>query len=279
MDSAFPRRLIAGRHHPLVKRVRRMVRATDMSSDGLVLLETVRLVEEALGSGAAIPKLLICPGTGGGRKITSRVRSLLKKLRAETEVCEVAPEVFQSLTSTETPQGILALARVPSWREQDLFSSGPPLLLVVAGLQDPGNLGTILRSAEAFGVTGVILTRSTVSPCNAKVVRATAGALFRIPMLRGLTAAETVTLLRRHRVRLFSSTVGGGKRLPDIDFSGPIAVAIGSEGAGLPPEISAAGRQLTIPMAPAVESLNAAAAAAVILYETARQRDSGRGGI
>ena len=281
MDSALPRRVIAGRHHPLVKQVRRMARAADISSDGLVLIETVRLAEEALRSGAAIHKLLICSSTGG-RNSTPRVRSLLKKLRAGTEVCEVASEVFQGLASTETPQGILALARVPSWREQDLFPSGPPLLsplvLVVAGLQDPGNLGTVLRSAEAFGVTGVILTRSTVSPCNAKVVRATAGALFRIPMLRGLTAAEAVTLLRRRRVRLFSSVVGGNKRLPDIDFSGPIAVAIGSEGAGLPPEISAAGRRLTIPMAPVVESLNAAAAAAVILYEIARQRNSRDGG-
>ena len=115
-------------------------------------------------------------------------------------------------------KGILALARVPSWREQDLFPSGPPLLsplvLVVAGLQDPGNLGTVLRSAEAFGVTGVILTRSTVSPCNAKVVRATAGALFRIPMLRGLTAAEAMTLLRRRRSAPFFKCRGRKQTAP-----------------------------------------------------------------
>ncbi|MCZ6750333.1 MAG: RNA methyltransferase, partial [Acidobacteria bacterium] len=160
-------------------------------------------------------------------------------------------------------------------REQDLFPSGSPLLLLVTGLQDPGNLGTVLRSAEAFGVTGIILTRSTVSPYNAKVVRATAGAVFRIPMLRNLTAAEAVALLRRRRVRLFSSVVRGGRRLSEIDCAGPMAVAIGSEGAGLPQEISAAGRRLTIPMAAAVESLNAATAAAVILYEIARQRNSG----
>lgn len=250
-----------------------MARVGDLSPDGLVLLETVRLVEEALGSGAAIPQLLV-DGKG-----SQRIRSLLRKLPAETAVYEVAPEVFQGLASTETPQGILALARVPVWREQDLFPSGsplaPPLVLVVAGLQDPGNLGAVLRSAEAFGGTGVILTRSTVSPYNAKVVRATAGAVFRIPMLRNLTAAEAVALLRRRRVRLFSSVVRGGRGLPEIDCAGPMAVAIGSEGAGLPQEISTAGRRLTIPMAAAVESLNAATAAAVILYEIARQRNSG----
>ncbi len=265
----FPHRKIAGRHHPLIKQVRGMARAGDLSPDGLVLLETVRLVEEALGSGAAIPQLLV-DGKG-----SPRVRSLLRKLPAETAVCEVSPEVFQGLASTETSQGILALARVPAWREQDLFPSGSPLLLLVAGLQDPGNLGAVLRSAEAFGVTGVMLTRSTVSPYNAKVVRATAGAVFRIPILRNLPASEAVALLRRRRVRLFSSVVRGGRGLPEIDCAGPMAVAIGSEGAGLPQEISAAGRRLTIPMAAAVESLNVATAAAVILYEIARQRNSG----
>ncbi len=248
-----------------------MARAGDLSPDGLVLLETVRLVEEALGSGAAIPQLLV------DGKSSPRVRSLLRKLPAETVVCEVSPEVFQGLASTEMPQGILALARVPAWCEQDLFPGGSPLLLLVAGLQDPGNLGTVLRSAEAFGVTGVILTRSTVSPYNAKVVRATAGAVFRIPILRNLAASQAVALLRRRRVRLFSSVVRGGRPLPEIDCAGPMAVAIGSEGAGLPQEISAAGRRLTIPMAAAVESLNAATAAAVILYEIARQRNAACG--
>ena len=245
-----------------------MVRSGELLSDGLVLLETVRLVEDALGDGFQIPKVLI------SRSAKAGVRSLLKKLSSETTVYEVSSEVFESLASTESSQGILALAAAPVWREEDLFPPASTLVLVLAGLQDPGNLGAIIRTAEAFGVTGIILTEGSASPYNAKVVRAAAGALLRMPMLHDLTVAKALSLLARHKVRLFVGVVEGGKRLPAIGFTGPIAVAVGSEGAGLPKELAAAGEHLTIPIAGTVESLNVAAATAVILYEIARQRKS-----
>ena len=257
---------IESRHHPLLKAVRRMVRAGELSADGQVLLETVRLIEEALASGVSISQVLVSSNP------SPRIQQLLKRLAPQTAIYEVTPKVFEALPSTQTPQGILALARVPHWSEADLCRRQPALLLVLSGLQDPGNLGTILRSAEAFGATGVLLTQGTVSPYNAKAVRASAGALFRIPTLYGLTETETVTLLRRKRARLFASVVEGGKQLSEIDLTGPVAIALGSEGAGLPSELLAAGKPFTIPMAPAVESLNVAIAAAVILYEIARQR-------
>ena len=263
------RRKVEGRHNPLVKTVRRMARSGEPSADGLVLLETVRMVEDALASNVAIHQVLVSASAVSG------FEGLFEKLPGETQVYEVAPKVFETLVTTETSQGILALAAEPRWSEADLFPTGKlPLLLVLAGLQDPGNLGTLLRTAEAFGATGVLLTRGTVSPYNGKAVRATAGALFRIPMLRGLAAAETVALLRRKRVRLFASVVAGGRRLPEVDLTVPLAVVFGSEGAGVPEEFRAAAELLTIPMAARAESLNVAAAAAVILYEIARQRSS-----
>ena len=261
------RRKIEGQHHPLAKTVRRMVRSGELAEDGFVLLETVRLIEDALTSGVEIPKVLVSSSA------VVRLNRLLERLPEETTVYEVAPKVFETLATTETSQGILGLAAEPRWQEEDLFpSSRPALILVLAGLQDPGNLGTLLRAAEAFGATGVLLTQGTVSSYNAKAIRATAGALLRLPVLRGLSVATILALLRRRKVKLLTSVVAAGTSLTKANLTGPIAVVFGSEGAGAPAEFRAAGEPLTVPLAPAVESLNVASAAAVILYEIARQR-------
>src|SRR5688572_27506969 len=178
-------REIASPQHPLIKAVRKRVRAGDLLADGEVLLETPKLIEEALASGAAISRVLI-------RSTPSpRVRALLEKLPPTAAVHESAVRPFDSLGVTESSQGVLALAAEPRWREDDLFpAKRPPLIVVLESVQDPGNLGTIMRTAEAFGVTGVILSPGTVSPYNAKAVRASAGAFLRLPLLRNLTAKD-----------------------------------------------------------------------------------------
>lgn len=264
-------REIAGHHHPLLKAVRQRVRSGELLAEGEVLLETPKLVEEALASGASLSRVLLRQGA------SPQARSLLRKLPPATLVYETDARRFDALGTVEHSQGILALAAAPRWRTEDLFPAGPPpLILVLAGLQDPGNLGAILRTAEAFGATGILIARGTVSPYNAKAMRASAGTLFRLPIVRNLTAAEVVALLRRKRVPLFVSAVAGGKTFSKADLAGPAAIVLGSEGAGVPPEWATAGELLTIPMAAQVESLNVAVAAAVILYEVARQRSSGR---
>jgi len=240
-------------------------------AEGDVLLETPKLAEEALASGAVVSQVLV------RKDASAQARSLLRKLPPETLVYETEARLFDALGTVEHSQGILALARAPHWREEDMFPAGrSPLVLVLAGLQDPGNLGAILRTAEAFGATGILLTRGTVSPYNGKAVRASAGTLFRLPILCNLTPAEAATLLARHRVTIFVSAVRDGKAFSETDLSGPVAIVLGAEGAGVPPEWEMAGELLSIPMAAQVQSLNVAAAAAVILYETARQRSPGR---
>ena len=263
------RRKIEGQHHPLAKTIRRMARAGELAEDGIVLLETVRLVEDALASGVPIPRVLV------NTRTTAYLNRLLERLPQESTVYEVAPKVFETLVTTETSQGILGLAEEPRWQDDDLFPPGrPPLILVLAGLQDPGNLGTLLGTAEAFGATGVLLTQGTVSPYNARAIRATAGAFFRLPLLRGLSVAAVLKLLRRKRVKVLTGVVAGGARLPTTQLAGRVAIVIGSEGAGVPEEFRASSEPLTIPLAEPVESLNVASAAAVILYEIARQRKS-----
>lgn len=258
---------VEGRHHPLLKKVQQMARSGELLSEGEVLLETPKLIEEALASHARISRVLVSSAA------PQRVSEWLRRLSSETKLYQVPAKLLDSLVSTQSHQGILALASAPQWRAEDLLRRTPALLVLLAGVQDPGNLGTIVRAAEAFGATGVLLLRGTVSPYNAKVIRATAGALFRMPMFSGLSEAEAVRLLRQNEVSLWACVSRGGKLLAEVDFSVPVALAFGSEGAGLPQKLIAAGQPLSIPMTAAAESLNVAVAAAVSLYEVARQRN------
>ena len=147
-------------------------------------------------------------------------------------------------------------------------SDGP--LVVASGLQDPGNLGTILRSAEAFGAAGIFLTEGTVSPYNSKVLRGSAGSIFRLPFLQ-ISSAELIPLLRAHGVRLIATSSHHGTPLPQISWTLPLAIFIGNEGAGLSRELMREMNEtLVIPQAPQVESLNAGVAASIVLYEAAR---------
>ncbi len=270
MPAAALRRIL-GRHHPLLKRVRTMVRSGELHDRGEVLLETPTLIEDALASGVPVTTVLLRSDAG------VEARTLAKRLAKETEMYELPSTVFDSLTTTETNPGILALAEAPRWEESDLFTDSLPLVLVLAGVQDPGNLGTILRTAEAFGATGAILTRATASPFNAKAIRAAAGALFRLPMLLNLTADRVVALLHQRGALLLAAVARGGQRPEQTDLRQPLALALGSEGAGLPREIEQAALRVSIPMARRVESLNVAGAAAVLLYEIARQRQQNDG--
>ena len=257
---------IRGRHHLLMKRIRAMARCGELLDEGEILLETPNLIEDALASGIWIQTVLIRAGAGGP------IRGLLKKLPPAAAVFELEPSLFSSLTTTETSPGILALARAPAWQEADLFAPGKTLILVLAGLQDPGNLGTILRAAEAFGATGVLTTKGTVSPFNAKAIRAAAGSLLRLPLLLDRSVSQVVAMLRRENVPLLVSVARGGKGFAETDVTRPVALALGSEGAGLPRELEDAGIPVSIPMAGRVESLNVATATAVLLYEIARRR-------
>ena len=180
-----------------------------------------------------------------------------------------------SAVPSETPQGIAALVRPKSFALDDMFSPPPALLVVTAGLQDPGNLGTIARSAEAFGVTGLLLGERTVSPWNWKAVRASAGSLFRLPTLK-VELAKALEEIKARGVRLLATSSHKGTSISETDLRGPVALLIGSEGAGAPKGVLAqADEVVAIPQSKKVESLNAGIAASVMLYEVARQRQRG----
>ena len=173
---------------------------------------------------------------------------------------------------TETPQGVAALVRVRQSSLAEALRAEPALLVLAAGLQDPGNLGTIARAGEAFGATALLLAENTVSAWNWKSIRASSGSLFRVAMVKGKAAAMLADLKARGIVVLATSS-HKGTPISETDLTRPVALVVGNEGAGVSKDVLAqADEVVTIPHSDKVESLNAAIAASVVLYEASRQR-------
>jgi TrmH family RNA methyltransferase len=180
--------------------------------------------------------------------------------------------LFQSIAATETSQGVIALVQPPEWTVEQIFR-GRSMVVVLDGVQDPGNAGAIVRAAEAFSATGVIFVKGTVNPWHPKTLRASAGSLFRVPMVSGLDAALTRAALQQHRLDIYAAMPFTGSQMlaEDVDLGRRCALVIGSEGRGVSNELQSVAQDLAIPTA-GVESLNAAVAASVLLYESRRQR-------
>jgi TrmH family RNA methyltransferase len=186
--------------------------------------------------------------------------------------------VLESLSEAETSQGLVALARRPQFAEDAIYAP-PALVVVAAGLQNPGNVGAVLRAAEAAGATGAYLTRGTADPFSWKALRGAMGSAFRVPHVRGLAAAEVLARLGRRGVTVLAAAAGDGERYDSVDLRRPVAFLIGQEAGGLDADLAArADGRITIPMQGRAESLNVAVAAGVLLFEAARQRAAGRSG-
>lgn len=186
----------------------------------------------------------------------------------------VKDEVFKAMSDTQTPQGILALVRQYHYRLEDILEQpGRALLMVLETLQDPGNLGTILRAGEGAGVTGVIMNRETADIYNPKVIRSTMGSIYRVPFFYTDDLKGTVERIKAAGVRLYAAHLKGENNYDKADYTGSTGFMIGNEALGLKEETAAlADSYVKIPMAGQVESLNAAVAASVLMFEAARQR-------
>jgi len=264
-------RLVTSRQNALVKDLRKAFAHGEPTAEGAMAIEGLRIIEEAIRSGLRFDAIFFSE-SGRGHALR-----LLPQIASQVEALVLPDEVFASAVSTETPQGVAALVRLKPAKFEDLLEQvSPGLLLVgIAGIQDPGNLGTIIRSAEAFSARTVLLGEKTVSHFNPKVVRASAGSLFREPLVR-VKLVESILLLKQRGVRVLASSSHKGRALCEADFSGPCMIVIGNEGAGVPQEVLAQADELiTIPHSPRVESLNAGIAASIILYEAVRQKKIG----
>jgi TrmH family RNA methyltransferase len=265
---------ITSRQNPLVKRFRRVRSGAEPH---LILLEGVRLVEEALDSGAHFESVAFT----GDLESTDRGLALKDALqRVPCRGAELNKQVMDYMSDTESPQGIAALIVRPHFALEQVFEREPQLLIIADGLQDPGNIGAIIRTAEAAGATGLLATTGTVSPYSPKALRASMGSALRLPIVTSQGPEAIVKACSESGVTILASDPARPESprsnsviYTDADFRPGVAVVIGSEGGGIPSRALAdAGRFVHIPMAPSVESLNVAASTAILLYEAARQR-------
>jgi TrmH family RNA methyltransferase len=185
----------------------------------------------------------------------------------------VSDRMFEQIAATQTPQGVAALVEIRPPNFDAILSRRGTVLLVACGVQDPGNIGTIMRSGQALGASALITLRETVSPFNPKAVRASAGAVIRLPIIRNQEAEPLFARLRCARVRVIAADRHSPSSLAEADLKGSVAFLIGKEATGLPPEVArAADLMLSIPIRPETDSVNAATAAGIFLFEAARQR-------
>jgi RNA methyltransferase, TrmH family len=254
-----------GSHNARLKELRLAFRRAELTARGECAIEGVKLLEEALRHGQHLDTVFF---SESARPLAEK---LLDQIGARTETLVLPTALFNSIVPSETPQGVAALLKLRTFSAAQLLdraNQGP--LVVAAGLQDPGNLGTILRSAEAFGAAGIFLTEGTVSPYNSKVLRGSAGSTFRLPFLQ-ISSAELIPDLRARGIRLLATSSHKGTPLSEANWALPLAIFVGNEGSGLPREIlHQMDETVVIPQAAPVESLNAGVAASIVLYEAAR---------
>jgi TrmH family RNA methyltransferase len=263
-------RVVESKQNARLKELRKALSAPGRGAGALVGIEGPKLLEEALRAGLRVKTIFVAQGPD---RAWERLLDKLKVAR-DVEVLELPKKLLDQALATETPQSIAALVEPPNWSWSQVLNQNQKktLIVVLAGIQDPGNLGTILRSAEAFGATGVVSLPGTVSAWNAKAVRASAGSVFRVPVLAA-SVEECIKRLRETGVKVLATTARGTKPADFVELGGPVAVVIGNEGSGLPADLIAkADATIVIPCPGPVESLNAAVAASVLLYEASRQR-------
>lgn len=250
--------------NPLLKDIRRAIARGALTRQGWCVAETFHLLEEALHSNCDVKMVLAAESA----------RDAVEAHAANIKTAVLPDALFQSISGTETAQGVMALVEPPAWRWENLLRA-PALIVVLDALQDPGNVGTIIRTAEAFGATGAIFVKGTASPYNPKTLRASAGSLFRLPVLQAIDADCAREALREADVELYAAVAGRDRNTTlspsAADLREGCAIIIGNEARGISDELGLGASHVSIPTV-GVESLNAAVAAGILLYEARRQR-------
>ncbi|MBI3998093.1 MAG: RNA methyltransferase [Armatimonadetes bacterium] len=261
--------MIASTRHPLVQTLKRLADHRRPDPDGRILLDGPRLVEAALEAGVPIEAALVADDA------TSRSQAAAGRLRAAgVRVVEAAPRVVQAVSQVITTQGLVAVARRPRPADAAVLATADLVLLVADRIQDPGNIGTMIRTAVAAGATAVAVTEGTADPFHPKVLRATMGAAFSLPILT-LTGAALREALAARGVRVLVAEPAAPLLYTDAPVEPPLAIVVGNEAAGPSPAWAMVGTRVRIPLLGPVESLNVAVAAALLLYEVARRGRAG----
>ena len=260
---------ITSRQNPLVARFRDAARG---DAGALLLLDGAHLVGEAVSAGVAVQIAAVTPAAVESGDLHPLVTALGEQ---GVEVTMVSAQVMDAISPVRSASAIVALAERPANGRARLYQRAVPLVVIAVDVQDPGNIGAIVRVAEAAGATGVIAAGASANPFGWKALRGSMGSALRLPLVAGVTAAAAIEEARSHGCRIVATVPRDGQPLFEARLSGAVAMLIGGEGRGLPAEVlAAADERVTIPMQAPVESLNAAVTAAVLLYEAGRQQSA-----
>jgi TrmH family RNA methyltransferase len=256
--------LITSRHHAIVRRCRAIARGDARR----LLLDGWHLVDEALQVGVALETVATRADVPDEHRAT-----LERATRAGAEVLRVSAAVMDVLSPVQTPAGVVAIAARPTVDLRALTVPAPALVVAGLGVQDPGNVGAIVRSADAGGATGVLFDRASADPWAWKALRASMGSTLRLPVLRDESALDLLKEWQQTGVRVVAADPDAATSMYDAPLGGPMVLVVGSEGGGMPLDVlDLADARVRIPMRARVESLNVAVASALLLYEAARQR-------
>jgi TrmH family RNA methyltransferase len=270
---------IASRNNSLVKSFRALSRGRGDDPAGLLLLEGAHLVREALQAGVRIETAAVASRVlmRIDEDREAAVRRLLDELEGHgAKVVSVSESVMAAMSPVQTPSGIVAIAAFTAVPLDTVLDGVMPFVPVLAGVQDPGNLGAVVRVAEASGATGLVACEPSADPFSWKALRGAMGSTFRLPVPDRVPLHAALLAARRRGLHIAAAVPHGGAPMHGFDFRRPMVLLLGGEGAGLEPDVLVhADERVTIPMQPPVESLNVAVSAAVLLYEASRQRSEG----
>jgi RNA methyltransferase, TrmH family len=263
---------LSSRHHPLVAACKALARGRAAGDEGRgrLLLDGVHLVEDALGAGLRVETVAITGralSTPEGRQLADRSAA------AGADVVQVSETVMAAMSPVASPSGVVAIAGRPDWTLDQVFDRFPQLVVVAVDVQEPGNVGAIVRAAEACGATGAAFCGSSADPFGWKALRGSMGSALRLPVASSSSIDEAVAAARRHGVRVAATQPRSGQDPRKVDLRQPLAFLLGGEGPGLPRAVvEAADLCVSLPMRGPVESLNVAVAAALLVYEADHQR-------
>lgn len=260
---------ITSMKNPLIKEVKSLYRKKERIRSKSFIIEGIKIIEEAIDNKYEIKNIIytdkLLKAKGGA--------DFFEKIRSLKELVYVKDNIFKEISDTENPQGVLALSKFKYNELVDIKSKDNPFYLLLDELQDPGNMGTIIRSADAFNIDGIIITEGCVDPYNPKVVRATMGSIFRVPIYYNSNGLKGLEELKKLGIEVYSTALEESSPIFEVDYDKGIVLVIGNESRGVSKEIySISDKLIRIPMPGKAESLNAGIAASIIMYEGMKQR-------
>jgi RNA methyltransferase, TrmH family len=269
MQQTTPHTPLTSKDNTFIKNLRALVDPKHRKKERSFLIEGIKMVEEALRDAVGVKTVVAAPSL-----VQHHGKGILKLAEHQgIEVVWISDRLMDAVAESKTPQPVLAVLNMKEYTEDGLFTRPSGLIIVCHQLQDPGNLGTIIRTAEAVGASGMAITSNTVDPFNAKAVRASMGSILRMPVVQINSLPAFIVVCKRKGYQTVATTLTGAKTHYDADFTKPTVILLGQESAGLPQEIIAdIDLSVRIPVSDTIDSLNVAVAAAVVLYEAMRQR-------